>query len=31
MGKTPVNDSAREVIRKAAQDSDDTTKYDLRA
>jgi len=31
MGKTPVDDFGLEVIRKAAQNSSDNTKYDLRS
>ena len=31
MGKVPVDDNMNEVIRKAAQDSSDGTKYDLRS
>lgn len=30
MGKIPVDDNHNEVLRKAAQDSSDNTKYDLR-
>ncbi len=30
MGKIPVDDHSNEVMRKAAQDSADGTKYDLR-
>jgi hypothetical protein len=30
MGKVPVDDHGNEVLRKAAQDSVDGTKYDLR-
>lgn len=30
MGKKPVDDNFNEVLRKAAQDSSDATKYDLR-
>lgn len=31
MGKKPVDDFGLEVLRKAAQDSADGTKYDLRS